>query len=64
MSGLSREQLDMCYKANDVTIAALEGLDLAIRECQFQVKYLCVRADVDWTLADSVPHTRDIELNF
>lgn len=35
--GLSREQLDLCYKANDVTTAALDGLDLAIRECQLQV---------------------------
>lgn len=41
MSGLSREQLDICYKANDVTMAALEGLDLAVRECQFQV-FMCV----------------------
>lgn len=37
MSGLSREQLNICYRANDVTIAALDGLDLAVRECQFQV---------------------------
>lgn len=35
--GLSREQLDLCYKANDVTIAALDGLDLAMHECQLQV---------------------------
>lgn len=35
--GLSREQLDLCYKANDVTMTALDGLDLAIRECQAQV---------------------------
>lgn len=35
--GLSREQLDLCYKANDVTMAALGGLDLAMRECQLQV---------------------------
>lgn len=37
IQGLSREQLDLCYKANDVTIAALDGLDLAMRECQLQV---------------------------
>lgn len=36
--GLSREQIDLCYKANDVTSAALDGLDLAMRECQLQVK--------------------------
>lgn len=36
--GLSRGQLDLCYKANDVTIAALDGLDLAVHECQLQVK--------------------------
>lgn len=35
--GLSRVQLNLCYKANDVTIAALDGLDLAMRECQLQV---------------------------
>lgn len=35
--GLSREQLNLCYKANDVTIAALDGLDLAMHECQLQV---------------------------
>lgn len=39
--GLSREQLDLCYKANDVTIAALDGLDLAVHECQLQVSYCC-----------------------
>lgn len=38
--GLSREQLDLCYKANDVTIAALDGLDLAVHECQLQVLLL------------------------
>lgn len=37
--GLSREQLNLCYKANDVTIAALDGLDLAMRECQLQVNH-------------------------
>lgn len=35
--GLSREQLELCYKANDLTIAALDGLDYAMRECQLQV---------------------------
>lgn len=39
MSGLSREQLDICYKANTETMAALEGLDLAVRECQHQVRH-------------------------
>ncbi|XP_031623302.1 protein Wnt-10a [Contarinia nasturtii] len=37
--GLTREQLDLCYKANDVTIAALDGLDLARRECQLQFQW-------------------------
>ena len=35
--GLTKEQLDLCYRANDVTSVALDGLDLAIRECQYQV---------------------------
>ena len=35
--GLTRDQLELCYRANDVTSAALEGLELAIRECQYQV---------------------------
>lgn len=39
MSGLSREQLDICYKANIETVAALEGLGLAVRECQHQVRH-------------------------
>lgn len=38
--GLTKEQLDLCYRANDVTRAALDGLDLAIRECQSQVRLL------------------------
>lgn len=36
--GLTSDQLDLCYRANDVTSAALDGLDLAVRECQQQVK--------------------------
>ena len=35
--GLTKDQLELCYKASDVTLAALEGLELAIRECQIQV---------------------------
>lgn len=35
--GLTKEQLALCYRATDVTRAALDGLDLAIRECQSQV---------------------------
>lgn len=35
--GLTKEQMDLCYRANDVTQAALDGLDLAMRECQSQV---------------------------
>lgn len=36
---LNREQLELCYRASDVTIAAIEGLEQAVRECQHQVKY-------------------------
>lgn len=35
--GLTKEQMDLCYRANDVTRAALDGLRLAMRECQLQV---------------------------
>jgi len=35
--GLTKDQVELCYKASDVTAAALEGLDMAIRECQIQV---------------------------
>lgn len=35
--GLTREQIKLCYQATDVTTIALDGLDLAINECQLQV---------------------------
>ena len=34
---LTRQQLELCYKANDVTVAAVEGLELAVKECEYQV---------------------------
>lgn len=34
---LTRQQLELCYKANDVTLAAVEGLELAVKECEYQV---------------------------
>lgn len=37
--GLTKDQLELCYRANDVTSAALDGLDLAVRECQHQVYF-------------------------
>ncbi|XP_013108135.2 protein Wnt-10b [Stomoxys calcitrans] len=37
--GLTKDQLELCYKASDVTTAALEGLDLAIKECQTQFQW-------------------------
>ncbi|XP_049306491.1 protein Wnt-10b [Bactrocera dorsalis] len=36
VAGLTKDQLELCYKASDVATAALEGLDMAIRECQLQ----------------------------
>lgn len=36
--GLTREQVQLCYQATDVTLIALDGLDLAIHECQSQVR--------------------------
>lgn len=38
VAGLTKDQLELCYKASDVATAALEGLDMAIRECQLQVQ--------------------------
>lgn len=35
--GLTKEQLELCYRANDVTTAAIDGLELAVKECQLQV---------------------------
>ncbi|XP_058452542.1 protein Wnt-10a [Malaya genurostris] len=37
--GLTREQLELCYRASDVTAAAIEGLELAVRECQHQFQW-------------------------
>lgn len=37
--GLTKQQLELCYRAKDVTAAALDGLELAIKECQLQVCY-------------------------
>jgi hypothetical protein len=37
---LTRQQLELCYKANDVTLAAVEGLELAVRECEYQVSLI------------------------
>lgn len=38
--GLTKEQLELCYRANDVTTAAIDGLELAVKECQLQVDNL------------------------
>lgn len=35
--GLTKNQLKLCYKASDLTTVATEGLELSIKECQFQV---------------------------
>lgn len=37
---LTRQQLELCYKANDVTLAAVEGLEFAVRECEYQVSLI------------------------
>lgn len=41
--GLTKDQLELCFKASDVATAALEGLDMAIRECQQQVIYINIK---------------------
>lgn len=57
--GLSREQLDLCYKANDVTISALDGLDLAMRECQLQVSHAMIWFYLQ--IHTKLPHTLNHE---
>lgn len=37
--GLTRDQLDLCQRASDVTTVALAGLALAVRECQHQFRW-------------------------
>lgn len=36
--GLNKDQLSLCYQASDVTAVAIEGLEIAIKECQYQVR--------------------------
>ncbi|CRK93532.1 CLUMA_CG007065, isoform A, partial [Clunio marinus] len=36
---LTKAQLELCYRANDVTMAAIEGLELAVKECQHQFRW-------------------------
>lgn len=42
--GLTKEQLELCYRANDVTTAAIDGLELAVKECQQQVKKSLIKS--------------------
>ncbi|XP_058056560.1 protein Wnt-10a [Anopheles bellator] len=37
--GLTRDQLELCTRASDVTAAAIEGLELGVRECQYQFQW-------------------------
>ncbi|GAB0088954.1 Protein Wnt [Sergentomyia squamirostris] len=37
--GLTKEQIELCLRASDVTMAALDGLELAIQECQNQFRW-------------------------
>ncbi|XP_052899228.1 protein Wnt-10a [Anopheles moucheti] len=37
--GLTRDQLELCYRASDVTASAIEGLELGVRECQYQFQW-------------------------
>lgn len=37
--GLSRAQIEICQKYSDVTVAALQGLQLAVDECQHQFRW-------------------------
>lgn len=35
--GITKEQLELCYRASDVTAVAMEGLMQGVKECQYQV---------------------------
>lgn len=37
--GLTRDQLDLCQRASDVTALAIGGLDMAVAECQHQFRW-------------------------
>ncbi|CAG9829506.1 unnamed protein product [Diabrotica balteata] len=34
--GLTKAQIELCYQQPDATLVALEGLNQAVKECQYQ----------------------------
>ncbi|KAG5898723.1 hypothetical protein JTB14_020917 [Gonioctena quinquepunctata] len=34
--GLTKDQIDLCYRQPDATLVALQGLNQAVNECQYQ----------------------------
>ena len=37
--GMTRQQMKLCRRLPDVTAAAIEGIDNAVRECQHQLRH-------------------------